>query len=31
MFYLLNRKQIFINEYEWSIKQMNSAANIDKL
>ncbi len=31
MFYLLNQKQIFINEYIWSIKLMSSAANINKL
>ncbi len=31
MFYLLNWKKISINEYVWSIKQMSSAANINKL
>ncbi len=31
MFYLLNQKQISINEYVWQIKQMSFAANINKL
>ena len=31
MFYLLNQKQISINEYIWLIKQMSFAENINKL